>query len=177
MTDIAEKTGQWSRQVNWFVERFCVLLLVLLVLDVWLGILARRLLPFPLSFTEELARYLMIWTALLAVSSGIAHREHIGVEFLFSRLPAQIRRGLALAFDLLALGFFLVLFLYGIGFTIRGFARVTMIYGMPKGVPFAGVPLAAALACIQIVLVGMRDFFNPEPPETTGATIVPVGEE
>ena len=177
MTNIAGKTGQWSRQVNWYVERFCVLLLVLLVLDVWLGILARRLLPFPLTFTEELARYLMIWTALLAVSSGIAHREHIGVEFLFSRFPAQVRRGLALTFDLLALGFFLVLFLYGIGFTIRGFSRVTMIYGMPKGVPFAGVPLAAALACVQLALVGMRDFFNPEPPETTGATILPAGEE
>ena len=119
----------------------------------------------------------MIWAALLAVSSGIAHREHIGVEFLFSRLPAQMRRWLALTFDLLALGFFLVLFLYGIGFTIRGFSRVTMIYGMPKGVPFAGVPLAAALACVQLALVGMRDFFNPEPPETTGATILPVGEE
>ncbi len=177
MMNLAGKTGQWSRQVNWYVERFCVLLLVLLVLDVWLGILARRLLPFPLTFTEELARYLMIWTALLAVSSGIAHREHIGVEFLFSRLPAPARRWLALTFDLLALGFFLVLFLYGIGFTIRGFSRVTMIYGMPKGVPFAGVPLAAALACVQLALVGMRDFFNPEPPETTGATILPLGEE
>ena len=54
MTNIAGKTGQWSQQVNWYVERFCVLLLVLLVLDVWLGILARRLLPFPLTFTEEL---------------------------------------------------------------------------------------------------------------------------
>lgn len=177
MMNLAGKTGQWSRQVNWYVERLCVLLLVLLVLDVWLGILARRLLPFPLTFTEELARYLMIWTALLAVSSGIAHREHIGVEFLFSRLPAPARRWLALTFDLLALGFFLVLFLYGIGFTIRGFSRVTMIYGMPKGVPFAGVPLAAALACVQLALVGMRDFFNPEPPETTGATILPLGEE
>lgn len=177
MTDIAAKTGQWSRQVNWYVERLCVLLLTLLVLDVWLGILARRLLPFPLTFTEELARYLMIWTALLAVSSGIAHREHIGVEFLFSRFPAPVRRWMALSFDLLALGFFLVLFLYGIGFTIRGFSRVTMIYGMPKGVPFAGVPLAAALACIQLALVGLRDFFSPKAPETAGATIVPAGEE
>jgi TRAP-type C4-dicarboxylate transport system permease small subunit len=45
------------------------------------------------SFTEELARYLMIWMALLAVSCEIAHREHIGVEFVFSRLPGGIPAG------------------------------------------------------------------------------------
>ena len=59
--------------------------------------------PLPITFTEELARYLMIWMALLAVSSGIAYREHIGVEFVFSRFPAPVRRWLAVAFD--AIGF------------------------------------------------------------------------
>ncbi len=58
-----------SRGLNWFVERLCVALLVILVLDVWLGIMARYILPWQLTFTEELARYLMIWVALIAVSS------------------------------------------------------------------------------------------------------------
>tara|TARA_R110000751_G_scaffold30443_2_gene77900 strand:- start:2795 stop:2980 length:186 start_codon:yes stop_codon:yes gene_type:complete len=40
--------------------------------------------------------------ALLAVSSGVAHREHIGVEFVFARLPASLRRWLAAGFDALA---------------------------------------------------------------------------
>lgn len=177
MTDLARKTERWSRQVNTYVERLCVLLLVLLVLDVWLGIVARKLIPMPITFTEELARYLMIWVALLAVSCGIAHREHIGVEFIFSRLPAPVRRWLAVAFDLLAFGFFLILFLYGIGFTIRGFSRVTMIYGIPKGVPFAAVPIASALACVQLALVGIRDLLNPAPPETMGAAMMPTGDE
>ena len=63
-----------SRRLNWVVERFCVLLMFLLVLDVWLGVMARYVLPIRVTFTEELARYLMIWMALLAVSSGISHR-------------------------------------------------------------------------------------------------------
>ena len=47
----------------------------------------------------------MIWMALLAVSCGIAHREHIGVEFVFARLPAPVHRWVALAFDLTAFAF------------------------------------------------------------------------
>ena len=92
MSQISARARNLSLRVNWLVERVCVALLVLLVLDVWLGVLVRYVIPLPLTFTEELARYLMIWMALLAVSSGIAHREHIGVEFIFSRLPAPVRR-------------------------------------------------------------------------------------
>lgn len=177
MTSIATRSKQWSMRLNWVVERFCVALLAILVLDVWLGVLVRYALPLPLTFTEELARYLMIWMALLAVSSGIAYREHIGVEFIFGRLPPQMRRWLAVAFDALAFAFFFVLFIYGIGFAEKGFSRLTMIYGMPKGYPFLGVPLAAAVACIQLFLTGLHDFYAAKAPETTGASTPMSGDE
>jgi TRAP-type transport system small permease protein len=176
VSHIAIRAKRLSLRVNWGVERICVALLAVLVLDVWLGILVRYVIPLPLTFTEELARYLMIWMALLAVSSGIAHREHIGVEFIFGRLPAPVRRWLAVSFDVIAFVFFFALFFYGIGFAAKGFSRLTMIYDMPKGYPFMGVPLAAAVACIQLALIGIHDYFAESAPEATGATIVPTGD-
>lgn len=159
-SDISTKAIKASRRLNWLVERFCVLLLALLVLDVWLGVLARYVLPFPATFTEELARYLMIWMALLAVSSGISHREHIGVLVLFERFPPVVRKWLAVLFDLIALVFFALIFFYGLGMVERGFSRYTMIEAIPKAYPFMGVPLAAAMACIQLILVAIHDFFT-----------------
>ncbi len=156
----ATKALLWSRRLNWFVERLCVTLLILLVLDVWLGVLVRYILPFGWTFTEELARYLMIWMALLAVSSGISHREHIGVLVIFERFPPKARKWLAVLFDLLAFLFFAMVFFYGLGFVERGFSRFTMIAQIPKGWPFMGVPLAAAFACVQLALVAMHDFFS-----------------
>ncbi|MGR3781094.1 MAG: TRAP transporter small permease [Albimonas sp.] len=164
-----------SLQVNWIVERVCVALLALLVLDVWLGVLVRYAIPLPLTFTEELARYLMIWMALLAVSSGVAHREHIGVEFLFARLPAPVRRWLAVAFDLFAFAFFAALFWYGVAFAERGFSRLTMIYAIPKGYPYLGVPLAAFMACVQLGLMMVHDWFAEAAPETVGAATPDAG--
>lgn len=154
----AETAHRLSMKVNWGVERFCVALMVILVIDVWLGIMARYVLPFRLTFTEELARYLMIWMALLAVSSGFAYREHIGVMFVFDRFPMSMKKWLSLAFDMVAFAFFAYLLINGIGFVERGFGRFTMIFGVPKGYPYIGVPLAAALACIQLILVAIRDF-------------------
>ncbi len=177
MSQISARARDLSLRVNWLVERVCVALLVLLVLDVWLGVLVRYVIPLPLTFTEELARYLMIWMALLAVSSGIAHREHIGVEFIFSRLPGPVRRWLAIAFDVIAFAFFAALFFYGIGFAVKGFSRLTMIYQIPKGWPFMGVPLAALMACLQLLLVGIHDAFAERAPKSTGASLPPMDEE
>lgn len=171
------KAERYSQRLNHGIEALCVFLLVVLVLDVWLGILVRYLIPLPLTFTEELARYLMIWMALLAVSSGIVYREHIGVEYVFRRFPAAMRRWLALAFDLLSFTFFFLLLWYGIDFVERGFKRVTMIYGMPKGYPFMGVPLAAAVACVQLILVAVRDFCAPQPPDSSGDDALSLAQE
>lgn len=177
MSGLAQSAKTWSLRVNWLVERVCVALLAVLVLDVWLGVLVRYVIPLPLTFTEELARYLMIWMALLAVSSCIAYREHIGVEFVFERLPAPVRRWLAVAFDVIGFVFFFALFWYGLAFAEKGFSRLTMIYAMPKGYAFAGVPLAAAMACIQLALMGVHDYFAERAPERTGAAIAGGGPE
>ena len=162
----AESAHRLSMRVNWFVERFCVFLMAVLVLDVWLGMLARYVLPWRLTFTEELARYLMIWMALLAVSSGVAYREHIGVLVIFEKFPPQVRRWMAVLFDVIAFVFFGYLLIYGVDFVEQGFKRFTMIYAIPKGYPYIGVPLAAFFACVQLALVGVRDFMvfgEPEP--------------
>ena len=59
--------------------------------------------------------------------------------------------------DVLAVGFFAVLVWYGIGMVERGERVSTMIYGLSKMVPFAAVPVSAALATIQLILVAVRD--------------------
>ena len=33
-----------------------------------------------------------------------------------------------------------------------------MIYAIPKGYPYIGVPLAAFFSCVQLALVSVRDF-------------------
>lgn len=170
LSSIGDRAARLSAWLDLTVQHVCVALAVLLVLDVWLGVVVRYALPLPITFMEEVARYLMIWMALLAVSSGIAHREHIGVEFVFSRMPGRVRRWLAVSFDVIGFLFFFALFWYGLTFSEKGFSRLSMIYAMPKGYAFAGVPLAAFVACIQMALVGIHDYFAERAPRSTGQT-------
>lgn len=154
---LAAKLDEVSRRLASLTDKACVVILALLVLDVWLGVFARYIWPLPITFMEEAARYLMIWVALLAVSSCISKREHIGMQMIFVMLPANLRRGLLAVVDLLGILFFLLLFIYGLGMVERGGRVLTMIYGMSKQLPFAAVPVSAALAVIQLSLVAWRD--------------------
>lgn len=154
---VAGYAAMLSLGLSRITEIFVIGLLIVLVLDVWLGILVRYFVDFPITFTEEAARYLMIWMALLAVSVGISRRSHIGVLILFDR-TSGIPRHLLLGFlDLLGFLFFVFLFVYGLDFTIDGARRLTMIYSIPKSIPFAAVPVACLLAAIQMLLVSIRD--------------------
>jgi len=157
-TPLQEKAAALSRRINWLNERVIALLMALLVADVWLGVVARYVLRVQIPWTEELARYLMIWAALLAISSGIARREHIGFRLLLERFPERLQKFFLLAFDVIAFLFFAFLLVYGIGMTGTGAKQFAMIFGMSMAIPYASVPVSALLACIQIVLTGIRDF-------------------
>ncbi|MEM7044835.1 MAG: TRAP transporter small permease subunit, partial [Pseudomonadota bacterium] len=98
-----------------------------------------------------------IWAALLAISSGIARREHIGFRLLLERFPDSLQKTFLIAFDALAFALFAFLFAYGIGMTGTGAKQFAMIFGMSMAIPYASVPVSALLACIQIVLAGIRD--------------------
>src|SRR5512133_657328 len=89
---LGEACAAASAWINRWVEWLCAGILAVLVLDVGVGIFGRYMIELPVTWTEELARYLMIWAALLAVSCGVARREHVAVTALLERLPRGVQR-------------------------------------------------------------------------------------
>lgn len=147
----------WSDRINRAVEFITAILMALLVLDVWLGVADRYYFRWQLPWPETLARYLMIWVAMLAISSGIARRDHIGLTGFIGILPVALRRGLLILVDVLTLGLFLYLLIYGVPFAISGLDRGAMIFGSNMAPFYAAIPAAALLACVQLLLALLRD--------------------
>lgn len=162
---LGEISAILGSRLNRAVELLCALILGILVLDVGLGIVGRYVIDLPVTWTEELARYLMIWAALLAVSCGVARREHVAVTTLLNHLPERPRRLVCAAIDVLAFVFFAFLCYFGIGMTEQGATQYATIFEMTMWLPFAAVPVSSALVCMQLVLAGVRDF-NLGAPST-----------
>ncbi len=154
----SDQSAALSARINRWVELVCAAILAVLIIDIWIGIFGRYVFELPVTWAEELARYLMIWAALLAVSCGVARREHVAVTALLHRFPIHIRRWFDVGIDALAFAFFAFLAYFGIGMTQQGATQFATIFDMTMMIPFAAVPVSSALVCLQLILMGIRDF-------------------
>jgi TRAP-type transport system small permease protein len=156
--EFTARLDAFGNRLNWLTERVCAFLMAVLVVTVWIGVIDRYAWALGATWTEEFARYTMIWCALLAVSCGAYRREHIGLEFVLNALPKPRRRTLQLVLDLIGLAFFLYLTYYSIGMTLSGRSQHANIFGMTMFIPFASVPVSSALAVVQLFVTTVRDF-------------------
>ena len=152
-----------ARRLNWLVERICALLVGVMVIVIWFGVVERYFLHLGFTWTEEFSRYVMIWAALLAVSCGAFHREHIGLNIVKRFLKPAGGRILMMGLDVISLGFFLFLAWYGIGMARDGLGQYATIFGITMVVPFAAVPVSSFLTAFQIFAAMFRE------PETSVA--------
>jgi len=154
----ATRLDALGNRLNWLIERICAFLMAVLVLTVWIGVIDRYAWALGATWTEEFARYTMIWCALLAVSCCAYRREHIGLEFVLNFLSKPYRRFLQLVLDLIGLAFFIFLTYYSIGMTMSGKSQHANIFGMTMFLPFASVPVSSALTVVQLMVTIVRDF-------------------
>ena len=162
---LAARTAAALNRVNTFVVG---VLMLLLLLNVWAGVLDRYLLHWQITWVEELARYLMIWGILLAVPVCSFGREHICLEIVQRALPPSLHRLCLLAANLLALLFFAYVAFLGADFVSKGLGQVSGVFGVSMALPYAAVPAAFGLAALQELLVLLRDLRRPPAALETG---------
>ena len=158
--------GRLSDAINWLVERSIAALMLILVLDVWIGVIDRYVFHWQLPWPEVIARYLMIWMALLAISAGIARREHIGLTALTNKIPIHFRRPLLVGVECIALMMFLAIAWYGLEFAEKGARKHAHIFGMSLYWPYMALPVAMGLAALQSLLTAIRDLGDYSSFET-----------
>lgn len=95
-------------------------ILVTLLLIVLAQIVSRYVFNNSLSWTEEAARYLMIWGVLLGVSLSYLNGYLISIETFVNRFPASVRRVVQVVNKLLSLFFTGILTAYGVHLCILG---------------------------------------------------------
>jgi TRAP-type C4-dicarboxylate transport system permease small subunit len=103
----------------------------------------RYFLGSPLTWSDELARYLFVWCAFLGWVIAARRRSHLAVTMGRERLPARAQAALALVGALAALSFAAVLVWHGVRIAERNWDVETTALAVTSGVVYAIVPLAA----------------------------------
>jgi len=99
--------------VDKFLEKFLIIIMSLLVIDVLWQVTSRYILSSPSSFTDELAGFLLIWVSLFGAAYVTGKKEHLAIDLLLQKSKPSNRKRLELFINLMI--FLFVLFVLVIG--------------------------------------------------------------
>jgi TRAP-type C4-dicarboxylate transport system permease small subunit len=100
-------------------------------------------------WTEELARYALIWMVFLGAGVGVRHAQMIALEFGVRKLPDRagvVVRYLSIA---LAVAFFVLLIWVGLKFVDLGRSETSPVLGITKDLVYWAMPVGAALMIVN----------------------------
>ncbi|MFX0072385.1 MAG: TRAP transporter small permease [Candidatus Hermodarchaeota archaeon] len=139
---------KFSSAVDTFARAILAVMLSVMIIVVLFGVINRFLLKLPISWTEEIARFLMIWICMLGSTIAIKNGTHVAVLFFISKLDNKIRRKIALLNHLLIISFLLIPSLYGIKLCISQAGQLSPALRISMFFPFFSVPFG----CIIMIL-------------------------
>lgn len=164
------------RVLFWFTAIMLIAMAVLVIYQVF----TRYVLDSPASFTEELVRYTLMWTAFAGGAYAFVDRKHMALVFFRDRVPTALRRSLMIAIDVLILLFAVVVLLTGgLQLSLFSFDARSSLLGIPRGIIYLGAPLAGLAITITQVINIWEDVTGTTLPsrELTDDTLEPLAAD
>jgi len=130
---------------------------------VMLQILFRFVIYIPLPWSEELARYLMIWTGMVGSFVALREGRHIGVTLVVNRLPPRAAAGVAVFVQVLTILFLFILAKQGLALALINLNQLSPAMRIPMFFPYLAVPVGAALMIIELAAGVLQGIYPAEP--------------
>jgi len=127
-----------------------------IVITTMLQIVARFILMVSIPWTDELARYLMIWASFVGLGVAYRKRELICVAFFAEKLPSHLLKVALLLSDLLCSIFAIVIVVYGVKLCLQNVAQVSPSMRISLGIIYGVIPLG----CLLFLLFAFESVFS-----------------
>ncbi|MCJ7593829.1 MAG: TRAP transporter small permease [Desulfobacterales bacterium] len=140
-----------SDLLNRLCEMLLIIVLIAMAVSVFLQVLFRYLLHFPLFWTEEFARYCLVWASLLGAAVALKRGEHIAVTLFLDRFPkslAHLSVILGRTALLLILG---VMVVGGIKLVLITRVQISPALRIPMAVPYLALPVGSAVMLFHVI--------------------------
>ena len=108
------------------------------------------------SWTEEIARYLLICVVFIGAAVGVRKNTHIQVDIFYRFMPAPFARALATFVDIVRVLFFGYAIYLTYALMLKIGKQPMAIIDWPIGLIYAMVMLGFALMCFRAILAMIR---------------------
>lgn len=145
------------------------ILIAALTLVVLWGVLTRFCLGKQASYTDELARMLLIWASMFGGALAFGMKAHLGVDYFVGKMHPEARKFLSLVVQVITAILAVVVFIIG-GWVLASAQFGQQLPTMPwltRGAVYASIPVSG----LFIVLFSAENFLEilRTPAEKLGA--------
>ena len=102
-----------KNKIDYILGKTLILIMSLMVINVLWQVFTRFILGDPSSFTDELARFLMIWLGVLGAAYVSGKNLHVAIDILPSRVNSKRKKRMNTTVDVLIILFALSVFFIG----------------------------------------------------------------
>jgi len=114
-------------------------------------VFSRYILNHSLFWSEELARYLLVWLTFLGTSVAYYRGMHPTINLFQQHFSPRLKHRLHIIVHILSLAFFCVMIWYGAEFAYFVRLQTTPALSLPKWLVFAIIPISGTLLVLHVL--------------------------
>ncbi len=156
--------GKKFNFLNRIEEWLTVALLVVALLVLSYQVFLRFVMNSGNSWSEELARYLFIWSVYTSASFAIISNAHIRIDAVVKIYPRVIRRFIPILADVIFLVYAILVTYFSTDYVMDLLAsgQVSMGMHVTMGYMYAAIPVGHLLMSIRLIQLIIRRIKHPE---------------
>lgn len=138
--------------VDSFVESFCLLSMLTMVLIVSMQVITRKFFNFVFFWSEEVTLLLLAWFAFMGIAIGCRENLHLSMDVMESLASKSILKALDKVIEITTFIFGVYLIIYGWEFTSLMSESTLPATKLPNSVLYVVMPLTGVMICAYSLL-------------------------
>lgn len=161
-----------SKKISNFIKHLSLWLagvfLLINISDILISVFFRYFLKYSLVWTEEVARFTLIYAVMFSAPAALSYGEHVSISVIVDRLPAPVAGLVKWIRNILIVGILILMTYLGIKYTGGAWRFKTLALGIPKAVPMMAIPIGMGLLFIQYILLEIVSKYNTKAADEGG---------
>lgn len=147
------------------IDWISILLMSAVVIVVLLQIVFRFIIQKPLSWSEELSRYIFIWIVYLGGYLCTKSNSHLGITYFVDILPVKVRKIVKLVANIFLIVYMAIVIYYGFILSFRVMGQPSAVLRVPMGIVYMAIPLGMTFMLLRLIF----NFYEGKQSQPEGA--------
>ncbi len=144
--------------IDKIIEVMCAAIMGYMVLAVCWQVITRFVLKNPSTVTEEILRYLLVWTTMVGGAYAYGRRKHLSINMLAKKLPARGQKILDIFVQAVVIAFCVVVMIIGdLRLVETTFNQISSALHLPMPYVYASILVGGVLIIFYAIIFIFED--------------------